>query len=53
MSEKVIYLRCDWCESTYEGDEADAAAEGWFRLEHPGLEEPLDLCSTDCLISIL
>jgi hypothetical protein len=53
MSEQVVWIQCSWCEATYEGDEAVAAAEGWFQLEHPDLEDPQDYCSMECLISAL
>jgi hypothetical protein len=51
--EKVIYISCTWCETAYEGEEAEAAAEGWFQLDHEDFEEPKDYCSTDCLLSDL
>jgi hypothetical protein len=53
VSEKVIWISCPWCEQTFEGDEADAASEGWFQLDHPQFEEPRDYCSIECLISDL
>lgn len=51
--EKLIRIECSWCGVTYEGEEAEAAADGWFQLQHEALEQPRDYCSTDCLISDL
>jgi hypothetical protein len=53
VSERVIFLRCEWCEETFEGDEAEAAARGWFELDHEDFEAPKDYCSAACLISDL
>lgn len=53
MTERVVYLRCDWCESTFEGTEAEARAQEWFQLDHDSFDEPKDYCSTDCLLASL